>query len=710
MSHDDVTRGRHWRAATWILFALHAATLVALCFTTKLTPDEAHYVLAGCILRQDLSFAAYNTVLHGPLALWPNQLGALLADPADFAAYAPWGRLGMLSFTLLAALAVVRMAQQAFGARFACLALLLWSTNPLVLAHGCLMTADMALTAGSAWTVYAFWRWLSAPSPLRLLAVGTLLGATLATKYLGVLLVVALGLALLVAVMSGFAPRLLWTRRSTTAPARLADGALASVLAGGAALAALHAAYLFREPGFRVNPPPEGVVVAPADPTFGPKSSTLRAVAATAAGRALLASLPEPWVRGADFQKAVSEGLPTFFGDEVAPGFWTYYLVAFAVKLPLVALALLALGLVVRSPPWPRSLGLVAGCAVAVPLVFLSGITRLQIGVRYALPVVPFLSLVAGRGLAWLTLGGTVARSLAAAAACALSAGVAFTWPRFLPAFNALAPRPYLWFRDSTLDWRAGAVAHDKDLAALRARHPDARVIDGALGPAFGRLLVHGSELGQRDPRDENRIYHWLRRFWPVDHTGAWFAFDVNEASFRAALADDASARGRGSVELAMALIGSAEPVSAGMEPVRALLATTDDQDRDRVLALLPELESGDTSRVAGAWLQLGRYDKILALGERAPREIRARALLLTGNPLAVTTLLDVPAAELTAPEVYLLATALDAVGRGPDAIDLLEHRRPSESAALQVHEQILQRLRQAVAAGLQTDPSRLKR
>lgn len=667
-----------WRRLTWALLTLHALTLVALCWQLKLTPDEANYVRAGSILRRELRWEAYNTMLHGPLAFYPNQLGALCADPSDFASYVPWGRLGFVPFTLLAALALLKLARAALGARGVFASLLLWTTCPLVLAHGCLMTADMALTCGSLWTLERTWAWLRAPSLGRLLGVGVVLGLTLATKYLGLFLVPILALALGVALLRGFAPRVLWSRHRTTTLRRLGDAGLAAVLVAASAGVALHSSYLWQPGGYRVaadNPPTSGAV---------------RRLTELPGGAPLLRLLPAPWVRGIDYQMAVSEGLPTFFGDRVAPGFWSYYLVAFGTKLPLLALLLAVLGLIVRTPPWPRDLGMLTLLASAVPIVFLSGITTLQIGVRYALPVVPWLCLLGGRGLA--ALGGR-ARWLAAAVAVALVADAATTWPRYLTAFNGLAPRPYLWFMDSTLDWRVPA-AQEPEVLELAARHPDAERITGAAGPRFGKLLVHGEQLAPRDPRDPGRIYHWLRRYTPIDRAGAWFVFDLDEAGFRAALPN---ARSR--AELASALLrgGNLDAAEGNLDAAEQELRDNTDADAPRAREALALLRTGDPTARAQAFASLGHHDLVLALGASAPRVLRGQALLLTGDPGATVELLR-GAADRTPPETYLLAAALESMGQLAEALGVVEAAEVPAGAEA-IHRQALERLRHALAA-----------
>lgn len=692
-------RSRRWLVA---LLAVHALTLVVLCWQQKLTPDEANYLLAGCILRHEGSFAAYNTVLHGPLALWPNQLGVLVADPADVAAYAPYGRLGFVPFTLLAAAGVFVLARRAAGERAAVAALLAWCTNPLVLAHGCLMTADMALTCASLWTLERAWRWLDAPSWPRLLGTGVLLGLALATKYLALLLLPALAVLLAWAWARGFAPRLLWSRRRDGWLARTGDAGLAVLVVAAAAGATLHASYLGLATRYRVSLPPPGIEVAPEDPTFGPKSAALAAAAGSPIGRFVLELLPAPFVRGVDYQKSVSEGLPTFFGDRVAPGFWTYYVVAFGTKLPLVFLALLVCGLIARAPPWPTHARAVLAVAVLVPLVFLSGITRLQIGVRYALPVVPWFCLLAGRGMARLWNGGAVLRLLAAAAGLALAIDAARTWPAYLTSFNALAPRPYLWFRDSTLDWRVAGV-RDTQLEALRQRWPNAAVVDGARGPSLGELIVHGEQLAPRDPRDPGRIHHWLRRFWPVDAEGAWFAFAIDEAAFRAAVEREHDPS-RGRVELAAAL-ASAGRIDGALD----LLRGSEDPGAQDVARAAADLRSGDPARMGGAYLQLGRPDLALRLGTDLPRLVRAHALLALHDVDALRALLE-DAADRTPPETYVLATALAEVGRGKEALALLDAMHPADPEAASVHARIVRRLREMVDAAAAADRGSLRR
>lgn len=661
---------RRWRNSGLVVALLHAIAQVALCWQHKLTPDEANYVHAGTILRQTLRWDAFNTTLHGPLAFYPNQIAAVWHDPASLVAYAPFGRLGFVPYTLLAALGLWRIAARAFGARAAFGALVLWATCPLVLGHGSLMTADMALTCASLWTLERTYAWLQQPNLSRLLAAGALLGASLATKYLGLFLVPILALALGIWLLRGFAPELLFSRHSNRAASRVADAGLAVLLVAASATVALHTAYLWQPGGYSATATP-------------PRSAAVQRVTEHGVGAAALALLPSPWVRGVDYQMTVSEGQPTFLGNRVAPGFWSYYLVAFGVKLPLLALLLIAIGALLPRR-WPNNLGILTTLATAVPLVFLSGITTLQIGIRYALPIVPWLCLMGARAM-----DAAARRSPALVAALTLT--LAFTaardWPNFQPAFNTLAPRPYLWFMDSTLDWRVPSP-HEPEVLRLQARHPEAQRITGAAGPRFGTLLVHGEQLARRDPLDPSRVHHWLRRFWPVDHDGAWFVFRIGAAAFAAAV-DRATDRPRAHAEFAAAWMHAGDltqadaQVQAAGEHAAAL---------GRVLAAL---RAGDAAARATALAELGHHDLVIALGEAAPRLLRAQSHIQLGEPGAAAELLQPPLSEL---ESYVLAVALESLGQAARALAVLEAVDPSPAAAA-LHAAGLARLRAALAA-----------
>jgi 4-amino-4-deoxy-L-arabinose transferase-like glycosyltransferase len=695
-------RARGYRALAVALLVAHVGSLVVLAATTKVTTDEPNYLFAGVTLRRHLEWEAYNTILHGPLAFFPNQLFAWLKPTHPITDYAFWGRLGFIPFAAAAAWGLLRLAELAFGRATSLLAFTLYALNPIVLGHGCLMTADMALTCFYVLTVLQTWRYFATARARHLIGCGLALGCGLATKYLALFLVPVLAIAALIAAARGFRARLLWSRRPDAGPwRRVADLAPAAVTAGAVALLTLHTCYLWVPGGYvpRGAAPVEAASEQDAeDQSWGPKSASFRAIAASAPGRAALHLLPDPWVRGVDYQKFYSENGTTWFWHWVGPGFKSYYAVALGVKMPLAALLALAIGLALRNPRGARFSATVAAPAVAVPLVYLSCFTTLQIGVRYALMIVPLLSMYGGRGLAALWRWGLASRALALGVLALAFVEAARHWPRYVGAFNGLAQeRPYLLFKDSNLDWRVAQLP-DEDRDALRRRHPDAREVWANTGPSFGKLLVYGVELAPTDGRDRTRIYHWLRRFEPQDREGAWFVFEITEASFRTAVgAGTAGADPRGVAELAAALVGAGRADAA----LRALDGSQD-ADAERVRAAAAVVGTGDANARARALTELGAFEAALGIAGVTDEELRARALFGAHRFEDARAVLETVQAEgrLQGAAVYLLASCLHELGRTEAAIELLaRHTPPADSPGRALHDRIVRSLANALKA-----------
>jgi len=110
----------------------------------------------------------------------------LYANRADRLLFA--ARTAMTVFPLLLALIVFLATNEMFGLGPAFVALALIVFEPNVLAHGPLVTNDVALAACLFAAVYAFWRYVVHPSLFRLVVCGIAGGLTLATKHSGIIL------------------------------------------------------------------------------------------------------------------------------------------------------------------------------------------------------------------------------------------------------------------------------------------------------------------------------------------------------------------------------------------------------------------------------------------------------------------------------------------------------------------------------------------
>ena len=637
---------RAYRLGLAAVLALHALLLLLLAWLTPWTTDEPNYFKAGVALREHLRWDLLPTVLHGPLAFYPNQLCAWAH--ADL----PWqdarflARLGMLPYALLTTLLLAGLARAVAGPRVALAAALLHVLNPIALAHGALITADSALACGSLLTLCAFWHYLQQPGLRRALGVGLALGLALATKYLALHLLPILGLMGL------------WQAARGRLPLRALFGHGTALLL--LALATLHACYLFQPGGYALLAP--GPDPDPFSPTAGPLSAPFRALHGKPLAAWLLGLLPAPFARGIDFQlQASASPAPTVFAGQIGPGFWLYHVTALATKLPLGWLALLGVGLVLRAPRWPQGCALLLCLAIGIPLVHLSGFTPLQIGVRYLLPILPLLALCGGRGLAGLCAQPR-GRWFALVLVGLSTAFVVAHFPRLLGAFHALAPRPYLLFADSNVAWHSQTVP-DPDLARLQARHPQSQRVRAGHGPRLGPVHAYALDLSPPDPADPHRVKHWLRAQTPIARIGAWYAFQISAADLRGTDAAIALL-GAGRVQEALQALGDAP--AAELREACALAA------------------AGQTAspRFAELAFVLQRPDLVRA--SELPLVLQLRAAFELGEPDRLVKLAEAAQAAraLTFDEAIYFALGLLGTGRHDAVLAALDRAAPAAGAA----------------------------
>jgi 4-amino-4-deoxy-L-arabinose transferase-like glycosyltransferase len=360
------------------------------------------------------------------------------------------GRLPVVALASLLVLAVFVAGRARFGAGAGLAAAGLAALSPDVLAHGSLVTTDLAFALFFFLAVAGFERFAARPAALGLLAAGLAAGLALATKFSAVLLPPVL-LALAVAAAL--------SRRARPIP--LAAGLAGALLFG---LAVLWASYGF-ERALSGEPELREKLRAPLVARY---DEPARAAVAWA-GRAGL--VPEDYARGLLFVTEHSAARPTFLLGERRDGpFPHYFAVSFLVKTPVPLLLLLAVALV-RLPRLDRADALFVWLPVAI-YVAASATRGLQIGHRHLLPVYPFLFLAAGEAAAALA-AWRAPRGAVAASALALwyAAGTLVHHPHHLAYFNELAGGPRNGWRvlvDSNLDWGQDL----KRLAGWLREHP----------------------------------------------------------------------------------------------------------------------------------------------------------------------------------------------------------------------------------------------
>jgi hypothetical protein len=353
-----------------------------------------------------------------------------------------YGRLPIVLLGALLAALTYAATHRLFGPAAAAVALLLCVLSPDVLAHGQLVTTDLALALFSFATVLALARCRERAGAAPIAALCACFALMCAAKFSALLF------APILAVVA-FAPR----GRPRLAPA---FGVAALMLLS--AWVALWACYGFR---FAASPDPRQ--------TFDwsrvqPESWWIAApLRAARFSRVLPEALLYGFLR---FFKA-QEMRPAFLlGRLSTEGWWYYFPATFVLKTPMPLLLLVAAAAVRamrRREPTP-----VAWLLWAPPLLYTSLVmTRsLNIGHRHLLPIYPYLFVLAGgagaAGLAHVRRG---VRVLTGALLAWYAIGTVRVHPHYLAYFNELAGGPANGYRllvDSNLDW-------GQDLKGLKA-------------------------------------------------------------------------------------------------------------------------------------------------------------------------------------------------------------------------------------------------
>jgi len=451
-----------------ILACLFAQTM-GHARSCSITFDEGPHLAVGYATLRTGDLRLQPVHIHPPLA---NVLAALpllgLPDLPDPRAVSGWeiaslsavtdalvwqyphprrlamaARFPIIVMTMLLGTLVFRWASDLFGPRAGLMALGLYAFDPNIVAHGSLVTTDMAVTLWGTAALFLTARYLRRPRWGCLAGAGVALGVALASK------VSAMSLLPLLGVLWLLAPRLLpWRRRFLAA-------------AGGLALAALT---LWAAYGFQVR----------SLPGF---------------------PLPVPAATHLEIYRSLREhyrlGHPSFLmGQNSDYGWWFYFPVAFALKTPLVTLLLLAASIIANlksQTPTPKSITCYLlfvichwGPLVLFPLIYAAStlFSSVNIGYRHLLPILPFLFIFISRmaNSEWRIVNHATRNTQHAS--CVTRHASRFTFhvlritlyvllpcyligtlrifPHYLAYFNLLAGGPaggYRYLVDSNLDW-----------------------------------------------------------------------------------------------------------------------------------------------------------------------------------------------------------------------------------------------------------------
>jgi hypothetical protein len=359
-------------------------------------------------------------------------------------------RMATSLLTLLLVVLVFLATQEMFGTGAAFITLALLAFDPTLLAHGAVVGTDTGCSCFMFASIYAFYRYVKAPSVLRLVVAGLATGLALASKHSTILIFPMLVLlAITEVVRRGNATQDLAQLPRSKRAIRLA---MALVLVGVISVGVLWSFYGFRyaarAEGEQLNPPLADFVKRLSRPR---DVRLLRAVAR-------LRVLPESYIYGLADVRIMSDFYASYlFGKDYPKGVWYYFPAAFAIKSSLTFLILLSIAVWAISTrklrAWREILFLTIPPAIYFAVAVGSG---MNIGVRHILPVYIFLSVLIG-GAAWKLIEQNRLWLYAMVLLLLFQAiSVTRTYPAYLAYANELWGGPsqtYKYLTDSNVDW-----------------------------------------------------------------------------------------------------------------------------------------------------------------------------------------------------------------------------------------------------------------
>jgi len=424
-------------------------------------------------------------------------------------------------------------SRRLFGFSGGLLALTLYAFSPTMLAHGRLVTTDLAAALFFIASLAAVWWLLHHLRPLSVL-VGALTLACLFLSKMSAVIIIPVGLLLMaLRLIRGDPLPLSWRGKQREIRGRLAQlGCFLAVLVLWVATAytAIWAAYGFRYSAM-VNPDPEkehlytNLAIPPGkslwehvlrDSPEAPISDSFKRAIHWLRDHQVF---PEAYLYSAAYSRQTARGRQSFLdGRTDILGFRSFFPKAFLYKTPLPLMGLLV---VAATTPFLRRAHARAGAAPAPPAPappapappawarsvweflydtapltvffaiywYLSLRSQLNIGHRHILPTYPVLFIFCGAGALLWESCHRILRALPVALLALFIGASLLVYPHYLAYFNLIAGGPSQGYRhlvDSSLDW-------GQDLPGLRD-YLARRRAEGFAGSAFVSYFGSGGD------------------------------------------------------------------------------------------------------------------------------------------------------------------------------------------------------------------------
>lgn len=404
-------------------------------------------------------------------------------------------RLMIVLLGLLLGFYVYKFASLLFGVKAGLLALFLYSFCPNILAHSRLVTTDLGLACFGFIFIYYLYRYKKESKNLFLILSAFFLGLTLVSKYSAVLFFPSLLLL--------FLPNKKGENKKFYLKTFISIICICLI-----ALFIIHLTYGFEKPNFSYIVP-----------------------------------LPQSYSEGLQMVAGHSQaGHPTFLAGMHSLYAWHYYiLIAFLLKTPITTIIFFLASIIfflaglIKKRNMEKELFLIL--PILVFFIFFSFFTKKVLGLRYILPVYPFIFILGGN---LINLKSRIFKIIILVLSIFYIISSIAIYPHYLAYFNeAVAGKGDKYLIDSNLDWAQNHFLVEKYL-----QNPENNVSDLKMNlfyyfqfsnynlpphenipcrPVNGTLIISTTMLQglfEYNLPHEQNCYSWLRKYKPIDKIG----------------------------------------------------------------------------------------------------------------------------------------------------------------------------------------------
>ena len=508
---EHSSKGQNLIAAL-IILAFAGLNIVSVMRGFSLTTDEdKHYLYGNNIVSGNSDRIDDSKMPATALNALPQKISSLLGD--GFVRYFLGryyvARAVTIFFSCLLASLVFTWARRLYGFIPALFSLILYALDPNIIAHSQLVTNDLYVTAGIAFTFFALWKFARERTRRNGLLFYFALAVSQLAKYTAIVLFPLAFLALFLHDLPAWLESLRVRAKFKTMAVQYLGYVAGAILA---TILIVNIGFLFNRTFTRFG-----------DFNFG--SDMFQGLrAAFPALNAIPVPVPYPYLQGLDWMRN-TETTGNLSGNvyllgQVSPlkGFPGYYFVAFLLKVPIATQIILITALAVYFMQKSRKGNFLRDevfllTPVLFFIIYFNFFFNTQIGIRYLLPVFPLLYVFSGNLFAGWKNFSAAGRASVFVLPGYLLISVLSYHPYYLSYFNEIVwdrKQAYKYLADSNLDWGQGK----NELKQYLEEYPGA--LYSPNNPRPGRLVVRVNDLVgvTEDPEQ----YAWLRdNFEPVD-------------------------------------------------------------------------------------------------------------------------------------------------------------------------------------------------